>query len=379
MNRVVGFARTAAWVALVLGVVAPAAAAFKYVELGQEAPLFTLETLEGEQLSLRETVADAKVTAVVFWAAWSPRSAPMLAELEALYGARREAGLRVLAVNVEHEELDAEAREQVAAEAAKLSFPVVVDVGLATYYAYGVVATPTLALLDEAGIVRYVRASYSSSAKLEIREQVLGMLGVEAESDQARPPQVRSYVPPKKATLHYQKAQVLIQRGRPQRAVRDLEQAAELDPLWAEPRVLLARIYRDHAAKDPASLEKAAAVLGEAERIQPRHVQTLALYAEVLVQLARHAEGLAAAERALAVEPGFTPALLARAQALRAQGDLAGARATVEDALALSPWDPAALREQGNVASAAGNWQEAAAALRRATEAALAGATRQGR
>ena len=374
MNTVLRVTRLIPLVALVLWAVAPAAAAFKYVEVGDTAAVFTLDSLAGDPVSLADTVAGAKATAVVFWAAWSPRSKPMLAQLEELYRAHGEAGLRVLAVNVEHEELDAGGRAQVAAAAAGLSFPVLLDVGLATYNGYGVVATPTLALLDGEGRLRYVRASYSTSAKLEIEEQVLGMLGLAPEQTIAAQIEKRSYVPPKKATLYYQKAQVLIQRGRPQRAVRDLEKAAKLDPHWAEPRVLLARIYRGLAAKKPALLEKAAAVLAEAAQIQPEHLQTLTLYAAILVQLGRHRDALGAVERALAVEPAFTPALLAKAQALRAQGELDGARMALDEALSLNPRDPPALAEQGELEAASGNWAEAAAALRAATETALSGA-----
>ncbi|MDF1555905.1 MAG: redoxin domain-containing protein [Deferrisomatales bacterium] len=374
MNKSFRVIRLVALIALVLCVVVPAAAAFKYVEVGQAAPAFTLATLGGESVSLADTVVGAKATAVVFWAAWSPRSKPMLAELEVLHKSHGAAGLRVLAVNVEHEELDAAGREQVASAAAGLSFPVLLDTGLATYNAYGVVATPTLALLDGEGTVRYVRASFSTSAKLEIEEQVLALLGLVPVEKAGVHVEKRSYVPPKKATLHYQKAQVLIQRGRPQRAVGDLEKAAELDPQWAEPRVLLARIYRGLAAKQPAMLEKAAAVLTEAEQIQPRHVQTLALHAEILVQLGRTQDALAVAERALAVDSGFTPALLAKSQALRALGDLGGARTALDEALSLNPRDPVGLAERGELESAAGNWKEAAAAFRVATEAAMSSA-----
>ena len=371
LNKVVRVNRLVFLIALVLCAVAPAAAAFKYVEVDQKAPAFTLASLGGDPVSLADTVAGAKATAVVFWAVWSPRSKPMLADLEGLFKAYGESGLRVLAVNVEHEELDAAGREQVASAAAGLSFPVLLDAGLATYLAYGVVATPTLALLDGEGTVRYVRASYSTSAKLEIEEQVLGMLGLAPQVAARAAVEKRNYVPPKKATLHYQKAQILIQRGRSQRAVRDLEKAAKLDPKWADPRVLLARVYLGMAAKQPAMLGKAAAVLAEAEQIQPEHLQTLALYAEVLVQLGRPQDALDAAERALAVEPAFTPALLAKARALRAQGELEGARTALDEALELNPRDPAARAELGELEAAAGNWAEAAAAFRGATETAM--------
>ena len=81
----------AAWCA-----VPPAAAAFKYVEVGQAAPDFSLESTAGTQVQLQEMVTDGKATAVAFWALWSPRSKPMLDDLEKLLATHRDQGFRVL-------------------------------------------------------------------------------------------------------------------------------------------------------------------------------------------------------------------------------------------------------------------------------------------
>lgn len=352
---------------LVLLAVAPAAAAFKYVEVGQKAPDFALKTLDGQEVRLSDRVGP-KALAVVFWATWSARSKPLLADLAELYRQRKDQGFEVIAVNVDHEQLEGEARAAVEAAAKDLPFPVVVDEGLATYYAYGVVATPSLALLDEGGTVRYALASYSTAAKRDLRDAVDALLGIHEEAAPRFAVKKRDYVPPKKATLHYQKAQVLIRRGMARKAIRDLERAAKIDPKWAEPRVLLARIYLERAAKRPRYLEKAEAVLREAREIQPRHVQTVGLLAEVLEARGKHDEALAAAEEALGFEPAYTPALVVKARALRSLGRPDEAARAVDAALELDPRNPRVLAEKGEVAAALGRWEEAAGAFRRAVE-----------
>ncbi|GAB6063234.1 redoxin family protein [Deferrisoma palaeochoriense] len=352
---------------LVLLAVAPAAAAFKYVEVGQKAPEFTLKTLDGSEIRLADKVG-AKALAVVFWATWSPRSKELLEDLAKVYAERHDKGFEVVAVNVDHEHLDAETRAAVEQAAKGLPFPVVVDEGLATYYAYGVVATPSVALLDDSGTVRYAFASYSTATKTDLKEAVDALLGIAPEASARVAVKKRDYVPPKKATLHYQKAQVLIQRGMARKAVRDLEKAAELDPKWADPRVLLARIYVEESRKNPAFIEKAEAVLREAREIQPKHLQTLGLLAEVLEAREKHDEALAVAEEALAIEPAYTPALVVKARSLRALGRHDEAAKAIDAALELDPRNPRVLAEKGEIAAAQGRWDEAAASFRQAVE-----------
>ncbi len=357
--------------------VAPAAAAFKYVEEGQEAPDFSAKALNGEALRLKEKVGP-KALALVFWATWSPRSKPMLDDLETLYKERRDKGFEVIAVNVEHEQLSAEERAVVEDWARSWTFPVVLDEGLSTYYAYGVVATPSLALLDEKGVVRFARASYSTSGRQEVRAAVDEVLGIHEPEEGRRLVQRRDYVPPKKATLHYQKAQVLIQRGMAKKAIRDLEEAAELDPKWAEPRIAVARVYLAEAARKPDLLPKAEASLREAVAIQPRNLNAQALLAEALLDQGKHADALAAAEGALSLEPAFTPAILVKARSLRALGRLEDARAAIEGALEVDPRNPGAYAELGEVMAALGQWREAADSLRKAVEAAFAAGAAEG-
>jgi tetratricopeptide (TPR) repeat protein len=363
---------------LVLLSVAPAAAAFKYVEVGQEAPDFKLEAAgDDDPIQLKEHVGP-KALAVVFWAAWSPRSQAMLNDLESLYRDRKEQGFAIIAVNVEHEEIDADERRKIEEMASNWSFPVALDDALGTYYLYGVVATPTLALVDEQGVVRYVRASYSTSARAEIREAVDGLLGLAGAETPRVAVKKRDYVPPKKATLHYQKASILLRRGMEKRAIRDLEKAAKIDPGWAEPRVLLARIYRSEARKKPSMLAKAEAVLRETRELQPHHLQTLASLAEVLVATGNSEEALQVADEAIALDPAYTPALLAKATSLRALARVDEAQSVVNEALELDPHNPGIWVEKGELAATRGHWEEAASALRKAVDLALITRSREG-
>lgn len=364
-------------VSAVLLLVAPAAAAFKYVEVGDKAPAFSLRDLQGQEVAL-ETRVGSRALAIVFWATWSPRSRTLLDDMEAFYRERKAQGLEVLAVNVDHEHLSAEDRRAVEEMAAAWSFPVLVDDGLATYDAYGVVATPSVAVLDEGGEIRYARASYSTGTREDLREAVDALLGIADDAKLLSVAKKRDYVPPKRATLHYQKAEVLVGRGMARRAVRDLEEAGKLEPQWADPRVLLARVYLTEERGDRSSLVKAEGLLQEAVELQPRHLRAHALLAEVRGALGKFDEALRAAEETLTLEPGYTPAILVRAKSLRALGRLEEAQQVLEEAMEADPRNPAVFAERGEILAAHGRWREAGDFLRRAVELALGARSGEG-
>lgn len=346
----------------------PAAEAFKFLEEGQKAPDFSATDLAGQPVRLLEKAGGAKALALVFWAGWSPRSKPMLDDLSALAKEREGKGFEVLTVNVEHEHPTPEEVGAIRAFAAAWSFPVVLDEGLALYSRYGVVATPSLAVLDATGTIRYVSSSYSSGAREELRDTVDGLLGIARDKAVVLAIKKRDYVPPKKATLHYQKAEVLIQRGMGKKAVKDLEEAATLDPQWPEPRIALAAVYTAEAHKQPALLAKAETLLKEARDIRPRHVRTLASLAEVWVRQGRYEEAVAVADEALGIDRSFTPALLAKARSLVALKKFEAAGAAADEALALDPRSPELLAVKADVLAGAGDWKQAAELLRKAVE-----------
>ncbi|MBI5016867.1 MAG: tetratricopeptide repeat protein [Deltaproteobacteria bacterium] len=348
----------------------PPASAFKRVDVGQEAPDFSLKNLAGETVHLHDKLG-AKVLAVAFWATWSPRSQTLLEDLELTYRELREKGFEALAVNIDRESVSADEMKTIRDWAARSSFPSLLDEGLGVFSTYGVVAVPSVILLNKEGTIQYLLPGYATSARIDLREEIEKLLGIYVSKAEKLGIKLREYVPPKKATLHYQKALILIQRGMPKKAIRDFEEAASLDPNWAEPRLGLARILVSEAKEDPQNLARAEALTREALAIGPNHVQTLAWLAEVLLAEGRHTEALSAADEALTLSPSHTPALLVKSRAYRLLGKLEPAAVAIAEALRLDPKNPRLLAEKGQVAVAQGRWEAAAAAFREAVELAL--------
>ena len=118
------------------------------VEVGKEAPDFTLESLDGAALSLSSY--RGRPVVLYFWATWCSYCVEGFPHLIELYSRFREEGLEVLAIDI------LESRDRVAQAASELGlpFPVLLDANARASKLYAVRATPTYVFIDRAGAVR---------------------------------------------------------------------------------------------------------------------------------------------------------------------------------------------------------------------------------
>jgi tetratricopeptide (TPR) repeat protein len=344
-----------------------AGAAFKYLKVGMEVPEFSLKTLDGQEYTLAQ-VKGQPATLIVFWASWSPRSTPALADAQKLYAQYADKGFRVLAVNVNKLSLGLEDRQQIgdAVEKLKLTMPVVIDAGLETYSAFGVVATPSTAVLNAEGKIVHEAASYLAHTGDDIREAVEILLGVreapKAEVVAAKP----VFKPDSKALRHFNFGRTMLQRGNRDKAMEQFEQAAAADAKYAAPRVFLGQLLL--ARKDAPSHERAAGLFAEAMAIAPEDVTARTGHGEALVALGKLDEAAADFEKAVALDPTYTPAVSNLALALARQGKTADAEAKFKAALELNPLDAGTYFRRAQSLEAGKNLKGAAADFRRAIE-----------
>ena len=245
-----------------------AGAAFKYLKVGMEVPEFSMKTLEGQEYTLAQ-IKGQPATLVVFFATWSPRSTPALEDAQKLAAQYADKGFRVLAVNVNRLSLGPDDRRQIEElkESLKLTVPIVIDAGLETYNAFGVVATPSTAVINAEGKIVHEAASYLRSTGDDIRESVEILLGVreapKVDAVAAKP----AYKPDSKALRHFSFGRTMLQRGNRDKAMEQLELAAAADPTYAAPRILLGQLLL--AKKDPKSVQQAAELFAAAVEARP--------------------------------------------------------------------------------------------------------------
>jgi len=150
------------------------AAAFRNVAPGSPVDNPALIALDGMVEPLLNSTCGAP-TVVLFWATWSPRSAEALADLQQIYSG---SGVSVAAINVDTEAENGELVAAVERAAQGTQFPVFIDRGLELYQEWGVVAVPSVALVDGTGRVVRTLDGYAPGQRRTFLQEVSAAAGV---------------------------------------------------------------------------------------------------------------------------------------------------------------------------------------------------------
>ncbi len=227
--------------------------ALRNMEKGSRVPdlEFTGLTGEGGRLS---SFAGTKGLVVVYWATWSSRSSEILSFFEKEMRRYEAQGIRLLAVNADHLEMQAAdiAAARNAAAGAGVTFPVVLDRGLKGYNELGIISMPTTIFLDRTLKIVDVYPGFPSMARDEIPGRLDAYLGIARE----KPPENVRYLlehrPKNYALQYYNLGKQLFLSGRspsgelktvPVTAIERLDEAIRRDPAFFRPYLLKAVIY----------------------------------------------------------------------------------------------------------------------------------------
>jgi tetratricopeptide (TPR) repeat protein len=208
---------------------------------GDAPPPFTLADLGGKQVG-SGALAGAP-SAVLFWSTWSPRSGEMLDDFKRHAAAYAGKGLKIVAINIDGENLGAAQkaaiREYVAAR--ELPFTVLLDESLLTFSSWGVMAHPTEVVLDAGGRIAYVLPGYPLSLREELEEAIKKALGIPGAPQREATTSV-GYVPQGMALQHYNLGRQLLAKGDQEKALEAFRRAASADPGFLEAGVMIARV-----------------------------------------------------------------------------------------------------------------------------------------
>jgi len=215
------------------------AGALMTLRRGDAPPPFALPDLAGKRVG--SEVLTGAPAAVLFWSTWSPRSAEMLDDFARHAAAYAGAGLRIVAINSDGENLSASQRAAIREYAAGRNppFPVLLDANLKTFAAWGVMAYPTEVVLDAGGRIAYVLPGYPETLRDELEEAIRGALGLASAPQGA--PQARSG-PQEEAAMLAGLGRRFLALGDLGRARESLVKAAAADPASLEDAIMAARI-----------------------------------------------------------------------------------------------------------------------------------------
>jgi peroxiredoxin len=160
--------RTAAVLATCLAAMASAATAA--VLTSGPAPDFTLHSMGGSNLRLREQ--RGQVVMLNFWASWCGPCREEMPLLEHLYEKYHASGFQLLGVNVDEDVRNA------AGVSSKLGlhFPVLLDTEKKVSQLYDLSTMPSTVLIDRDGRVRYIHRGYKDGYEQTYEQQIRELL-----------------------------------------------------------------------------------------------------------------------------------------------------------------------------------------------------------
>jgi peroxiredoxin len=140
----------------------PGAGKLGRVGVGDVAPDFTLEDLDGQRVSLADY--RGRVVVVDFWATWCPPCRMVMMALDSFYEKQRNSGVVLLAIN--QEEKPGWVRRKMGSR--KHSFRVLLDQDGQVGGAYGVSAIPALVMVDQKGRIAWINVGYRPDLEKEL-------------------------------------------------------------------------------------------------------------------------------------------------------------------------------------------------------------------
>lgn len=116
------------------------------------APDFTLDTLDGDQVTLSDL--RGSVVMINLWTSWCPPCREEMPAIENIYQANKQQGLEVLAVNSTYQ--DSEANAAAFVRELGLTFPILLDRDGGVSNRYQLRALPTTYFVDRRGLIRSI-------------------------------------------------------------------------------------------------------------------------------------------------------------------------------------------------------------------------------
>jgi Tfp pilus assembly protein PilF/peroxiredoxin len=339
----------------------PAAATLQQLQVGMEAPDFSLPLISGEKKTFADLKGD-KLTVLVVWSTWDKRSEQALARMQKLYRMYHDKGLSVVAINADGQKDSDAAMAQIRSKVEKLglTYPVLTDNGLDFFHDIGIIALPTTVIVDKDRVIRYELSGYPLVGSEEMADFVT------ASIEGAKPVMVekKGYQPTKSALRFYNMGKNTLKSGRmAESAEMWFKKAIEADPNFVLPHISLGRFYQQRGDKVLAGAQYKEALAKE-----PNQVIALCESALLLFDDNRLTEGQALLESALKADESYTPCYYYAGFAYGRQDKLDQALKMFDEAERINPLDYNLYVFKGRVFEGQKKQQEAVAAYRKALE-----------
>lgn len=312
---------------------APAAATLQGLQVGMEAPEFSLKNLGGDTSTFADLKGD-KLTVLVFWSTWSKKSEKALARMQKLHEKYKGQGLAVIGVNADEQKISDKTVAEIRAvqEKLKIGFPMLVDHGLASFHDYGAIALPTMVVIDRERVIKYELSGYplvGSEAMADYVSSVIEGKKTPVVEEKA------GYQPNKAALRFYNMGKTTLKSKRmADSAEMWFKKAVEADTKFVLPHLSLGRMYLQ---KGDTALAQGA--FKEALSREPANPIALCESGMILVNEGKGGEGVALFDAARKAEDGYAPCYYYAGYAYGKEGKLEDAMKMFDEAEKANPFD----------------------------------------
>jgi len=349
-------------VAAIVFMAIPTAASLEGLQVGMEAPDFSLKDIDGNE-STFATFDKGKLTALVFWSTWSANSGKALSRMEELHGKYAEKGLSIVAVNVEDQQISDETAAAIAARVKELglTFPVLLDRGLTVFHDYGVIAVPTTVILDSSRVIQYVLPGYPLIGSEEMVDYIAATIEGR-EPAKAVVAEKTGYRPDKKALRFWNMGnKSLKSRRMASMAEQWYQKAIEADDKFVLPHLSLGKFYVQNGKSGPAAEQFAKAVEKD-----PENVIALCELGLLRVREGQTEQGKELLEKAMALSDSYASCYYYFAVACGQEGNMEEAVSWFDKGFGINPNDYTGHVLRASMFEEKGNLEEAAASYRTA-------------
>jgi Tfp pilus assembly protein PilF len=333
------------------------ASAQALLQVGQQAPDFALQDIEGKGSVNLSQYGQKKAVVLLFWSTWSSNSSRALKRMEAFYRDNKDA-VQVIGINADNQTLsegDVEGVRKVVRELG-ITFPVLVDRGLKTFHEFNIIALPSTVVIME-GKIAYELPGLPLVGTEELFDFLLTAAG-----KQPKTKSVPGYRPLPAAVADTNLARGLIRKGKPEAALALLRKAMEKDPRYMLPYVEAAKLYQMGGKNAEAE-----DVLRKALAVEPANMVILSELGYHMAKTGKLKESeniLSDAGR----RDAYPPSQYYFAYALGKDGRLKESLAAFEQSLSLNQYEPAIYLLRAEVYEGNNMFKEASSDYRKALE-----------
>jgi Tfp pilus assembly protein PilF/peroxiredoxin len=328
------------------------------LQTGMEAPGFSLKDIGGNRIELSQ-YAHKKAVILLFWATWSDNSRKALKRFQGFYEKYAYKGFQIVGIDADNQTISMEDQEAIkkTLKETGVSFPVLLDKGLDTFHAYGVIAIPsTIVIMD--GKITYELPGLPLVGTEDMFDYLRGIAG-ETPHSKAEP----IYRPRYDAIADANLARKFAKEKMNAMAYPFFRKAIEKDPKYMLPYVELAELY----ASD-GNTQEAEATVRKALTIDGNNVAVMSELGYLLTRAGRMQESLDILSRAATKDSSYTPSQYYYAYALGKAGKLRESLAAFDKALSLNPFEVEIYRLRAEIYEENRMLKEAASDYRKALE-----------